>query len=464
MKILFIPSTQPSVKLMSSLAAWLSARGHESGLVVNQDQQVYLRSLGVPKHGVLDFKTLIPVPSSHWQRGAGQPDTTESKNSRSVAAREGWLSRMHRSPRTVAIAVLSLYWVLQILRFRWLWRRRVSGLGCRAAFIWGDNAGTTNGELLNLLRAHGAKLVHLPIALTDQNIIARLRAGSPALRCDAGSSGLSRWLVRLYPDQGFDFEGCRLFYYHPSEIVAMALLSTLPAKPWLLGGSRADYIGLSDTAQREYWRVRGQEQAKVRLIGHLDLQEVVQDRRRLMRTYPDVFVPVKPLILVNMPNLVEHNVIRDWSEFWHEVQKMLEPLLHAQVSLVINLHPKADKANYAGLTQTYQALVTQSDIAAWIGLADLYISVCSTTELIAAEMQVPVLDLGPIYGFESDVLKALPGIQFFNAYEDYGLEVKSRLQTLISGAKQSGPRSWYPESETNTPYGKIMHLIEREIL
>ena len=59
MKILFIPSTNPSVKLMSSLAGWFAMRGHDVALVANLDQQHYLQSLGAAGHAVLDFKMLL---------------------------------------------------------------------------------------------------------------------------------------------------------------------------------------------------------------------------------------------------------------------------------------------------------------------------------------------------------------------------------------------------------------------
>lgn len=459
MKLLFIPSTNPSVKVMSVLAAWLCTRGHDAALVANYSQQQYLGSVGAMGHEVLDFKSMQPVTISAVPRSgaAGSDSRSEVANH----SRTEILVRLHQRRSSAAISLLACYWLLQILRFRWLWKRKVASLGVKAAFIWGDNAGTTNGELLNLLKAQGARLVHLPVALTDQKIIARLRVEAAVMRIGPDTAWLSRALAWLLPHQVLEHEGYRLFYFHPAEILAMGLLGDLPARPWVLGASRADFVCFSDGAQRDYWVARGLDAGKARIIGNLDLQDVEMAVARVRRSHPCLFKRPHPIVLFNMPNLVEHNVLRDWSEFWVEVRKMLAPFADQSVELVVSLHPKSDPANYAWLAETYGCLVTQGDIGAWINLSDLYVSLCSTTEILASDVGVPVVDIGPIYGFESDVLRALPNATFFRCYEDYLPAARAQLSSLSLPPRRFGS----PDSTVVklSPFERIHSLIETEI-
>jgi hypothetical protein len=461
--LLFIPSTNPSVKLMSSLASWLNSQGMESALVVNPQQQDYLRSVEKCSHTILDFKTLRPIRINSVTPASavtGKDPFTPPL----AAVRTSRLQALHQVNNSLVIAVLAAYWLLQILRFRLLWSKRIRALGCRVAFVWGDNAGTTNGELLNLMKNSGAMLVHLPVAISDQNIIARLRSGSNIYRLTPRTAILSRLLARFFPGQAFDFESGRILYYHPSEAWAMALLGVLPLAPWILGGSRADFVYLADTAQRDYWIKRGTPANNARVIGNLDKQDAKSEMIRLCKSHEILLRQQKRLVLINMPNLVEHSVISDWDQFWIEVRKMLTPCIQNDVLMVVSLHPKSEPRNYDWLERAYGCLVTKGDIGAWIGLADLYVSACSTTELIASELGVPVIDIGAIYMFESEVLHLMPNICFVSDYDEYRLEIRKVLDVpKVQPARFREVDEIVGTGEVG-PFQRVKELLATEIL
>lgn len=448
---------------MGNFAEWLSARGHSVAIVANNDQQRFLKSTGMTGCKVLDFKTLKPVATEVLPPPPLGPISPVSRTGGVATSLSRWIAKLHSNGGSLVIFILAMYWTLQILRFRWLWQREVAKHKCEIAFIWGDNAGTTNGELLNLLKARGALLVHLPIALSDQKIIARLRVGSEVFQIGSGSGVVSRALAHLYPGQVIHFELSRMFYYHPSEIFAMALLGALPAKPWVLGASRADIVCFADINQRDYWVNHGLEASKTRIVGNLDLQEIALDIARLCRNHPSLFEQSCPLVLINMPNLVEHNVLSDWESLWVHVRKMFAPFNNHKVELVVNLHPKSDLLNYTWLTQNYGCLLTQGNIGAWIGLADLYVSLCSSTETIASDFGVPVLDIGLIFGFESEVLKSLPNITFLNSYKAYETEVQSKLAELTDQPRRFHAREGNTLIGLISPYDKIKSIVDTEL-
>ena len=397
--IVFIPSTSPSVKVMSTLASWFSVRGLPSALVANSQQQILLRSVGELNHEILDFKTLQPVELDQQDKVSAPPNSVTSFATYTKAKHSYSLKALHQKNNSFAISVLAIYWALQILRFRLLWSRPVRALKCQVVFIWGDNAGTTNGELLRLLKRSGATLIHLPVSLSDQNIIARLRLNSDVYKVTSRKPIMTALLIRCFPEQAFNFDGGRILYYHPGEAWAMALLGALPSRPWILGESRADFVCLADTVQSDYWRNRGTRGEKIRVIGNLDMHDLGRDIGYLRDTYFSLFTHRKRLVLVNMPNLVEHSVMSDWPQFWADVSKIMAPFAGEDLQVVINLHPKSEPKRYAWLEQSFGCLVTQGNIGAWIGFADLFISCCSTTELIAGELGVPVVDIGAIYFF-----------------------------------------------------------------
>ena len=445
---------------MSNFAGWMSARGHSVAIVANYDQQRLLKSLGTTDCKVLDFKTLKPVATGVSAASPGRTSSV-SRAGRVAASLARRIARWQSSSGSLAIVLLAIYWALQILRFRWLWRREVARLNCDVAFVWWDNAATSNGELLNLLKGCGALLVHLPVALSDQKIIARLRADSEVMQIGPRSGLVSRALAHFYPDQVLNFEFRMLFYYHPAEILAMALLGALPAKPWVLGASRADIVCFADINQCDYWVKHGLDAGRARIVGNFDLQDVALDIARLCRSHPCLFEQTTPLVLINMPNLVEHNVMSDWDLFWTHVHKMFVPFDDYKVEMVVNLHPKSDPVNYAWLADAYGCLVTQSDIGAWISLADLYVSLCSSTETIASDFGVPVLDIGLIFGFESDVLKSLPNITFLDSYQDYETAARSQLADFTEQ-----PRRYHALEDSTSlisPFHKVNSLVDMKI-
>lgn len=448
---------------MSHFAEWLSIRGYSVAIVANNAQQRFLESMPITGRKVLDFKTLELVTNEILPSTSPRTALSVSGVGRAAATFADWVAKLHTSSRSHAIVILAIYWALQILRFRWLWRDQLATLNCDVAFIWGDNAGTTNGELLNLLKARGTALVHLPVALSDQKIVARLREKYEVLQIGAGSAWVSRALAHLYPDQVIQSGSSKLFYYHPSEIFAMALLGVLPPKPWVLGASRADIVCFADMNQRDYWVNHGLSAVKTRVVGNLDLQNIAFDIARLCRSRTELFEQPNPLVLVNMPNLVEHKVLSDWHSFWVHVDKIFAPFKNRNVEIVVNLHPKSDSLDYEWLTQHYGCLVTQGDIGAWIAVADLYVSLCSSTETIASVFGIPVLDIGLIFEFESEVLESLPNVTSLSSYEAYETAVQSKLAELIDRPRRFNVREGNIAISPISPYDKIKSIIDTEL-
>ena len=338
----------------------------------------------------------------------------------------------------------------------------VAGKRVDVVFVWGDNAATTNGELLNLLKENGAKLIHLPISLTDQDVIASLRWDFKVQQVDSGSTVLAKFLANLYPDQLHTFKGRRVFYYHPSEILAMLLLGKLPSKPWILGGSKADQVWLSSYSEFDYWIRRGLNSSKVSVIGSLDLHGFSEAVNKIRQNHGVLFERDLPLVLINMPNLIEHGVLSDWERLWFDVNLMLKPLINEKINVVVSLHPKSDYQKYRHLENLYSCSVVQGDIAAWISISDLYISACSTTELIAAEFDVPVLDIGRIYGFETEILNGLKNVHFHHTYDEYIECAALHLANMRAPSR----RFRYDEGQaaSNSPYLKIDTLLNSIIL
>ncbi len=464
MKILFIPSTNPSVKTMAALAGWLSARGYEVKMVVNPQQKSYLMNIADAEgFQLIDFKSLqtisLPVRRKNLRNDNGANDEVISANDLSWFRRK--LASLHHNSSSVAIIILGIYWILQILRFRILWKKVIARMGVDRVFIWGDNAGTTNGELLNLLKANGAKLIHLPVSLTDQDVIARLRWDFKIQQVDSGSTWIAKFLAKFYPDQFYSYKGRRVYYYHPSEILAMSLLGNVPSKPWILGGSKADQVWLSSSSEYDYWVQRGLNSSKVSVIGSLDLQGCGEAVKKIRQNHGGLFEGDRPLVLINMPNLIEHGVLSDWGRLWFEVSLMLKPFTNKEINVVVSLHPKSDYHKYEHLEKLYSCSVVQGDIGAWISISDLYMSACSTTELIAAEFDVPVLDIGRIYGFETEILNGLKNVQFYHTYDEYIEGAALHLANMRAPSR----RFRYDESQAanNSAYLKIDALLKSTV-
>jgi hypothetical protein len=252
-----------------------------------------------------------------------------------------------------------------------------------------------------------------------------------------------------------------IFYYHPAEIVAMAILGNLPAQPWVLGGSRADVVCFSDSMQLEYWVDRGLTRSKTEVIGNLDLHDLEKQIGRVLRQNTTLLDRLGPLILINMPNLIEHNIISEWEVFWGHIDKILKPLKIYHKILVINLHPKSDQSKYNWMMEKYGCIVTKGNIAAWMALADLYISCCSSTESVACELGVQVIDIGKIFGFTSDVLVTISQIEFVNTYEEYEIALIKTLQSRAYEARRTKSSTTENNNNDFSPYEKLRSVINQ---
>lgn len=433
MNIFFFPSNTPSLMRMISIGEWFHERNHTAHIIVNRTQYELLGDLNTRNINLLDFRTLksiVPKRSRNSSEPASASSAPHQKKSHG-----GHLERLAKSNSTPTLVLLSLYWALVILRFRARWKSRIKALSPDVIFVWGDNAGTTNGELIRLFKVYGAKVIHLPIAISEQSIIAQLRVKNEIFTLNSNSPIFTRILCTALPDQVIPYKGKTVLYYHPSEILGMKITNSLPEYPWIIGKSRADVTCFSFESEKEYWLGKGAAPSSIQIIGSLELETLQSDISAIMEEWRDQIDFNKSFILFNVPNFVEHKNIAEWETFWQEIERILTPMVHTGIPIVCSIHPKAEINNYQTIVDKFGCRLTQGRIASWISLSKLYVSICSSTELIASKFSIPVLDLGPIYDFESDILKIAYGVHTFHSFAEYEKALANHCSTLQSRSK-----------------------------
>ena len=414
--VLFLPPAIPSLIVMKSLAIeLLKSDQYYPILVLNDSLIQYLKN-----NNGCDCACYLPRIDKLYdliEESTAQPDNGEIPAEKSVK-----LKTLKSSLKSLVIGkpgwglpIEVAKSVLKILYLRPRWKRIIKRFRPVAAYVWGDNSGGPGGDLLNQFSKHGVKIIHTPVAMSDQNVIAQLRVKHPQFYAGQNSSLINRVIARKLPYQTLLYNGKRILYYPVHEILAMLFLGMLPNKPWILGMCRADYVCLSEESMRSYWISKGTDNRKIVVTGFVELDDpkiypsnsVEHDDNKTVR------------VLVGLPQLIEHNYMSNWSDYWNDIDRYLSIIKKMPCQLIIVLHPKCNKIKYTMLEDKYNCRVIIGDTAAQIVNTDIYIAAGSTTELWAVQLGKQVVDISGLYGFNSETLKLNRGIFFASTIDEY---------------------------------------------
>jgi hypothetical protein len=441
--IFLLAAKEPTLRYFAHLAKLLA--GHSNCRPVfwgGEGEIARLPEFGLSEAYAIDFSscTARPVrPSSPQQTARPAAD-----------AAQDWLTRMRKRigrysqrPELGLAQKVALH-VANILRFRIKSKRILERLKPHAVCAYGDNHGLLTGDFLRLCNKAGVKVLHIPVSLSQQEIIAELRWPHEGFVArGAGASLLGRLMARWFPDQTLEYRDKLLFYHGLDDMLAAALTGCLTPKPWVLGMSRADKVLLSTDWEKAYWTQRGLQADKATVVGYYELEAV---KARGFDPKPRN-AEAKDAIVYNAPNFAEHNM-RSWEEHWEIIEEHLRVLSGTGCDLVLVLHPKSSRAEYEWLEAKYACRIHRGPTAEALPGCSLYVTVASTTALWAASLGIRVLDLSQLYQLDVPLFRGVPRITMLSQAEEF--------KAVVDGAYRNGRRlredGWYVDLEMQRGY------------
>jgi len=304
--------------------------------------------------------------------------------------------------------------------------------------IPGDNAGNEIGDFLRISACFGASVVTLPVTISQQENIARLRQD----KSFNVSGPISKMIFKKFPKQCFFYEGKNYFYYPMIDIISMWISGFLPKNPWVLGMSVADQVFLSNPSEANYWISRGLSKEKLKLVGFLELDEI-----RL--STPPILQIDSGYIVYAVAQLAEHGYC-SWEKHWTIITSHLDILLKTGFPLKVVLHPKSILSKYIWLKDRYGCKVTQGDTANQLVECILYVCLASTTAFWAANMGIRVLILADIYKLE---MPAFDGIETFTRINELQ-EFAHTIECAFQDGKPIMEDNWYINKEIRAEFIK----------
>lgn len=436
---LFFPTNRPSAKMMAEYGDWLSKKGFSVAFL----NWHLLEPESLEKYKSFNFLTFhdlscvnkLPQSNSGIDVAVNRPLGSGGFRLKKLGMlSKAIIDKIHISNYSLSILIYSVYWYIQILRFRLVRLVRCKGFQVKVVFTWGgDNAGTTHGDLINFFKNSGAIIVGFPVAMTDQSFIASLRARHPAYNCDRSSPVIVRLLYKFFPNQFVKVsEGVSTSYLHPAEIISMGLAGILPRNPWILSAGASDLVLVESDVEKRYWVSRGANKNKIASVGLLRVRNLTQSRLII----PDqIFNSPSRIFLLDVPNFYEHNIMHKVEDVFSVLDQLVEGTRVDGWQTIAALHPKADINTYSNFFNKHGIPCWQGIIEGLLSISDIYISCGSSTILIANSFSVKTVDVGPMFGFSSEVLRQLPVVQRASGWNEYRKLVRYHASQLSEATR-----------------------------
>jgi hypothetical protein len=251
------------------------------------------------------------------------------------------------------------------------------------------------GYELSFLRyclQYGKKSVIVPIA----------KAASPTAIAIASrnnknlDASLHLLLRTLFPRQCYydSISEKLLFYYKPSEMIALYLNRMLPANPWVIGGGASQRVLVDGEEALDALVTLGCEPQKIEITGHSSHDTIfhafTNQKNLKAELIQEYGFGARNIIVLALPQLAEHNIL-GWDEHWQEIEFLMQSVSNIDSNVLISLHPKMDYNEYAKRAERFDLAISRKSLAQIIPVADIFMSTFSSTVQWSILCEIPTL-------------------------------------------------------------------------
>jgi hypothetical protein len=185
-------------------------------------------------------------------------------------------------------------------------------------------------------------------------------------------------------------------FFRPGDLLALFLLNNIPKNPWLLGGSAARYIYVSNNLLKQFYIKQNIKREHIKFFKHSPNSftlpnKLKQDNERN--------------IVVTLPAFWEHkldskeNTLKLYTEVFQNLASYLVTTKSFN-QIIFSLHPKQNRKTYEKLCAKFGVQISRQNIIKDFEQAAVFIASNSTTINLAIQLEVPVLYLN-IYDLDN---------------------------------------------------------------
>lgn len=276
----------------------------------------------------------------------------------------------------------------------------------KAVYIYIDNPGDIFALFAVTCLKRKIKIVIPAASFQHPDLVAGTRDKHPYMTINSFGSPLINFLIKKYfPNQFYSYKGKEVLHYMAYEVLAMHLCGILPPYPWVRGKNFCDIICVEDFYQKERLIQLGVEANKIAVTGHIEFDNLwqVKQRHTKMEIYDKYnFQKDKVLIVLALPQLKYHNVVKTWEEHWQEMEFYVQSAVGSKQNVLIVLHPKAHKEDYKFLTQKYNCALHMGQTSEVVLFADIFVAGGSSTIFWAISCGAIVIDFSPLNGYTQE--------------------------------------------------------------
>tara|TARA_S200000501_G_C20868384_1_gene763086 strand:+ start:1034 stop:2359 length:1326 start_codon:yes stop_codon:yes gene_type:complete len=191
-------------------------------------------------------------------------------------------------------------------------------------------------------------------------------------------------------------------FYPKWDVVAKEKCGVLPKNPWIIGSS-GNLICAHGELEKKLIINDGVDPDNIIVTGHLD-HDILYDifankkknklRKNLYSKYS--LNPNKPMILIGVPQLLEHFMMPA-EEHWTFQETLCKESTKTNSNILLSLHPKMRYNDYKFLQNKYQVKIISEKITEILPLSDIYLGIHgSSTIPLALLCEIPIIILDPV--------------------------------------------------------------------
>lgn len=269
-------------------------------------------------------------------------------------------------------------WILKSKKRKYLINKILISFKPDAIFVYGDRHTTAEAELIALAKKYSIKIIIPPISVHTNKI---------SLLNDIRCHNLNNILLDVTSDHRFkkkypnhwihDEKTSRDYSFYPKWMVlAMKIQGVLPTNPWIYGGGLSDIRCVFGKFDYELCMAEGIDYTKLKITGGIEDDKLFSVNKfadnikiNIRKKY---FNNNKPIILISLPQLFEHGM-KNYSENLAVQNLICSSLTSKGYNVLISLHPKMLRANYAFLEEKYDLKIAEEKLVNIISCAEIFI-------------------------------------------------------------------------------------------
>ena len=255
--------------------------------------------------------------------------------------------------------------------------------------------------------------------------------------CVTGGAKLIYGFVTRFSKSTLIMEGYP--FYRPEAVLPMFLLGLLPKNPWVLGGSSADEVCVSNLALSSYLQSKGIAGSAITVDATLHEQNELATKRAILKPYHG-----RKFTVISLPPLWEHK-LEEKEVAFRVFRAVLEDITHSlkftyPEKLLLSLHPKQNKADYEKLANTFGLTILDEKLTNVLQDTKLLIVGNSTVINVAISTKTPVI-LMDLFNLENFYFPNLASVFLWCEFGDFGNVLKSAMASDMDTRHDSDIRT-----------------------